>query len=69
VPLISAVGCAVDYNQATQLRSKLQAAADAASFGSIAKTPPAFVAAGSMTSIPAGVTGTTGFGPSRSKVG
>ncbi|MDN4986515.1 pilus assembly protein [Bradyrhizobium arachidis] len=59
VPLITAVGCAIDYSRATQTRSKLQAAADAASVGSIAKASPAFVAAGSMTSdgsIPAGVT-------------
>jgi Flp pilus assembly protein TadG len=59
VPLITVVGCAVDYSRATQIRSKLQAAADAASVGSIAKTSPAFIAAGSMTSdgaIPAGVT-------------
>ncbi|QQN64734.1 pilus assembly protein [Bradyrhizobium diazoefficiens] len=59
VPLITAVGCAVDYSRATQTRSKLQAAADAASVGSIAKASPAFLAAGSMTSdgpIPAGVT-------------
>jgi Flp pilus assembly protein TadG len=59
VPLITVVGCAIDYSRATQTRSKLQAAADAASVGSIAKASPAFVAAGSMTSdgsIPAGVT-------------
>lgn len=59
VPLITAVGCAVDYSRATQTRSKLQAAADAASVGSLAKASPAFLAAGSMTSdgpIPVGVT-------------
>ncbi|WP_061023306.1 TadE/TadG family type IV pilus assembly protein [Bradyrhizobium sp. CCH5-F6] len=50
VPLISAVGCAVDYSRATHVRSKLQAAADAASVGSIAKASPAFKAAGAMTS-------------------
>ncbi|HXH42924.1 MAG TPA: TadE/TadG family type IV pilus assembly protein [Bradyrhizobium sp.] len=50
VPLISAVGCAIDYSRATQTRSKLQAAADAASVGSIAKASPAFKAAGTMTS-------------------
>ncbi|WP_027577054.1 TadE/TadG family type IV pilus assembly protein [Bradyrhizobium sp. WSM1743] len=58
VPLITVVGCAVDYSRATQIRSKLQAAADAASVGSIAKASPGFAAAGSMTSdgtIPAGV--------------
>jgi Flp pilus assembly protein TadG len=58
LPVLSAVGCAVDYSRATQLRSKLQAAADAASVGSIAKTAPAFIEAGTMTSdgpIPDGV--------------
>ena len=62
LPIISAVGCAVDYSRATQLRSKLQAAVDAASVGSVAKSAPGFIAAGSMTSdgpIPAGVTDAT----------
>jgi Flp pilus assembly protein TadG len=62
VPLISALGCAVDYTRATRIESKLQAAADAASVGSIAKQSPAFIAAGSMSSdgpIPAGVTDAT----------
>ncbi|PZA11087.1 pilus assembly protein [Rhodopseudomonas palustris] len=49
VPLISAVGCAVDYSRANALRSKLQAAADAASVGSVSRTAPAYVAAGSMS--------------------
>jgi Flp pilus assembly protein TadG len=59
IPVLSCIGCAIDYSRATQLRSKLQAAIDAASVGSVAKTSPAFIAAGSMTSdgpIPAGVT-------------
>jgi Flp pilus assembly protein TadG len=58
VPLISAVGCAIDYTRATQIQSKLQAAIDAASVGSIAKTSPGFIAAAAMTgsgAIPAGV--------------
>ena len=58
VPLISVVGCAVDYVRATQLRTKLQSAADAASVGSVAMKSPAFIAAGSMMSdgpIPVGV--------------
>jgi Flp pilus assembly protein TadG len=62
LPLVSAVGCAIDYNRATQVRAKLQAAADAASVGSIARTSPAFVAAGTMTSdgpIQVGVTDAT----------
>jgi Flp pilus assembly protein TadG len=49
VPIISAIGCAVDYARANQVRSKLLAAADAASVGSISKTSAAFIAAGSMT--------------------
>lgn len=59
VPLITAVGCAVDYSRATQMQAKLQAAADAASVGAVAKASPAFKAAGTMNSdgaIPAGVT-------------
>ncbi|MCP4618515.1 MAG: pilus assembly protein [Bradyrhizobium sp.] len=62
VPVISAVGCAVDYSMAMKMKSKLQAAADAASVGSVAKLSPAFIAAGSMTSdgpIPAGTTDAT----------
>jgi len=62
LPLITAVGCAVDYARATQMKSKLQAAADAAAVGSLSKTSPAFVAAGSMTSdgpIAVGVTDAT----------
>ena len=62
VPLLSGIGCAVDYSRATQLRSKLQAAIDAASVGSVSKTSPAFIAAGTMTSdgsIAAGVTDAT----------
>jgi len=49
VPLISAIGCAVDYSRATLYGVKLQAAADAASVGSIARASTAFVEAGSMT--------------------
>jgi Flp pilus assembly protein TadG len=59
VPLITAVGCGIDYSRATQIRSKLQAAADAASVGSIAKNSPAYLAAGTMMadgSIAAGIT-------------
>ena len=62
LPVLSAVGCAIDYSRATQLRSKLLAASDAASVGSLAKTAPGFLAAGSMTgdgTVPAGVTDAT----------
>jgi Flp pilus assembly protein TadG len=37
VPLISAVGCAIDYSEATRVRSKLQSAADAAAVASISQ--------------------------------
>jgi len=62
IPLISAMGCAIDYSRENQIEAKLQAAADAASVGSIAKTSAAFQEAGSMTSdgaIPDGVTDAT----------
>jgi Flp pilus assembly protein TadG len=62
LPILSAIGCSIDYTMAAQIRSKLQAAADAASVGSVTKTSPAFIAAGSMTSdgpIPVGVTDAT----------
>ena len=49
LPVMSAVGCAIDYSRATQIRTKLQSAVDAASVGSVAKTAPGFIAAGSMT--------------------
>ena len=62
LPILSAIGCSIDYTVAVQIRSKLQSAADAASVGSVTKTSPAFIAAGSMTSdgpIPVGVTDAT----------
>lgn len=49
VPVVSFVGCAIDYSMATRMKAKLQAAVDAASVGSIAKASPGFIAAGSMT--------------------
>ncbi|ABD86131.1 TadE/TadG family type IV pilus assembly protein [Rhodopseudomonas palustris] len=49
IPLLVAIGCAIDYARATQIRSKMQSAADAASVGSVSKASPAFLAAGSMT--------------------
>lgn len=58
-PVLAAVGAAVDYSRADQIRTRLQLAIDNASVGSVAKTSPAFAAAGSMTSdgpIPVGVT-------------
>jgi Flp pilus assembly protein TadG len=49
VPLVYVVGCGVDCCRVAQLRSQLQAAANAASTGSIAKVSPALLAARVMT--------------------
>ncbi|NPV20492.1 TadE/TadG family type IV pilus assembly protein [Bradyrhizobium aeschynomenes] len=49
VPVITAVGCGIDYSRNNQMRAKLQAAVDAASVGAVSRTAPAFIAAGSMT--------------------
>src|SRR5271154_3075568 len=49
VPLISAVGCAIDYSEATRMRAKLQSAADAAAVASISQQSPGWVAASTMT--------------------
>src|ERR1700712_759748 len=49
IPLISAIGCAVDYSLATRMRTKLQAAADAASVASISQKSPGYTAASAMT--------------------
>src|SRR5882762_2357197 len=59
VPLISAVGSAVDYSMATRMRAKLQSAADGPAVASISQKSPGFVAASLMTgdgSVTAGVT-------------
>lgn len=59
IPLLAAVGCAVDYSLATRIKAKLQSAADAASVGALAVGSPAYDAAGAMGStgpVPAGVT-------------
>src|SRR6185437_4754167 len=62
IPLLAAVGCAVDYSTATRIKAQLQSAADAASVGSLAVGSPAYVAAGQMGSagpVPEGVTDAT----------
>jgi hypothetical protein len=50
VPLVGAVGAAVDFSRANNIRSQLQAAADAASVATVAKNSPAVTAAASMSS-------------------
>ena len=59
VPIISAVGCAVDYSMATRLKAKLQSAADAASVAAISQKSAGYIAAAAMTTngtVSAGVT-------------
>lgn len=59
IPILGAVGAAVDYSRANNIRSQLIAAADAASVGAVAKSSPAVAAALTMANdgaIPAGVT-------------
>jgi len=59
VPLISAMGCAVDYSMATRMRAKLQSAADAASVASLSQKSAGYTAAAAVTgngSVAAGVT-------------
>ena len=49
LPVLSAIGCAVDYSMATRTKAKLQSAADAASVAAIAQKSPGYVAAAAMT--------------------
>jgi Flp pilus assembly protein TadG len=59
IPLVSAIGCAVDYSLATRMKAKLQTAADAAGIAALSQKSPGFVAASVMTgngSVAAGVT-------------
>jgi Flp pilus assembly protein TadG len=50
IPVMGAVGAAVDYSRANNYRTQLQAAADAASVGAVAKSSPAVQAAITMYS-------------------
>jgi Flp pilus assembly protein TadG len=59
LPVLAAVGCAVDYSLASRMKAKLQSAADAASVGSISVNSAGYTAATTMTangSVAAGVT-------------
>jgi len=50
VPLIAAIGCAIDYSEATRIKAKLQSAADAAAVASISQNSSGWLAASKMTS-------------------
>jgi len=59
LPMLMAIGCAVDYTVATRIKAKLQSAADAASVAAISVNSAGYTAAMSMTSngsVSAGVT-------------
>ena len=49
VPLISAIGCAIDYSEAARIKAKLQSAADAAAVASISQRSQGWLAASTMT--------------------
>jgi Flp pilus assembly protein TadG len=49
IPLVSVLGCAVDYTMATTIRTRLQAAADAATLAAISYNSPVTTTAKSMT--------------------
>jgi Flp pilus assembly protein TadG len=49
IPLVSAIGCGVDYSLATRMKVKLQTAADAASIAALSQKSPGFLAASVMT--------------------
>jgi Flp pilus assembly protein TadG len=50
VPLISAIGCAIDYSEAMRIKAKMQSAADAAAVASISQNSTGWLAASAMTS-------------------
>jgi len=50
VPLISAVGCAVDYSEASRIKAKMQSAADAAAVAAISQNSQGWLASTAMTS-------------------
>ena len=49
LPLISAVGCVVDYSYASMVKTKLQAAADAAALATVSNNSPVVTTAKSMS--------------------
>ena len=49
LPIISAVGCVIDYSMATMIRTKLQAGADAASLAAVSVNSPIISTAQNMT--------------------
>jgi Flp pilus assembly protein TadG len=50
LPMISAIGCAIDYSNAAMIRTKLQAAADAAALATVSNNSPVLATARAMGS-------------------
>ena len=50
LPMISAIGCVIDYSNASMIRTKLQAAADAASLATVSNNSPVLATAKAMGS-------------------
>ncbi len=49
LPMIAAIGCAIDYSNASMIRTKLQAAADAAVLATVSHNSPVVATSKSMT--------------------
>ncbi len=49
IPLVSAVGCAIDYSYASMVKTKLQAAADAATLATVSNNSPVVTTAKAMS--------------------
>jgi Flp pilus assembly protein TadG len=64
IPVITAIGCVVDYSTATMIKTKLQAAADAATLATVSANSPVIATAKTMTgngSVTGGPTYTQNF--------
>lgn len=49
IPLVSAIGCAIDYSYASMIKTKLQAAADAATLATVSNNSPIVTTAKGMS--------------------
>src|ERR1700759_1707125 len=49
IPVITAIGCVVDYSTATMIKTKLQAAADAATLATVSANSTVIATAKTMT--------------------
>jgi len=64
IPIVSAVGCVIDYSMASMIRTKLQAAADAAALATVSLNSPVAAASKGMSgsgSVSGGSTYATNF--------